>query len=420
MKILWIVNSMMPVVAKKLGFSGKGSGGWLTAMLVQLSQILGVELMVATASHKVTRTFWHEWDGIKYVVLSTGKNKWHYNRHLEKQWKQIQDTFQPDIIHIHGTEFLHGLAYIRACGSKGVVISLQGMVGEIGEHYFAGISESVIRETETWADRLLHRGIIVTRGFFQKMGEYEREYLQSVKYVIGRTEWDRNVAMAINPRLTYCINNECLNEVYYKNIWHEENCEPHSIFVSQCSYPIKGFHFLLQAMPYVISEFPDTKVYVAGAASIYPSTIKKRLLKTGYNHYLQQLIDQNNLREYVHFVGALSPDEMCQQYLKRNVFVMCSAVENSSNSLGEAQILGMPTVVSRVAGNVTMTNNGEIGLLYEYDNYKQLAEQINNIFGNRYALQMLETERDVAMLRHDRSQNIKVLMSIYNFILENK
>ena len=41
---------------------------------------------------------------------------------------------------------------------------------------------------------------------------------------------------------------------------------------------------------------------------------------------------------------------MCDRYLKSNLFVCCSAIENSPNSLGEAQLLGMPYVASFVGG----------------------------------------------------------------------
>ena len=58
--------------------------------------------------------------------------------------------------------------------------------------------------------------------------------------------------------------NETLRECFYTGSWGYQQCEPYSIFVSQATYPIKGFHFLLEALPSILNVYPQTHVYVSG------------------------------------------------------------------------------------------------------------------------------------------------------------
>ena len=79
---------------------------------------------------------------------------------------------------------------------------------------------------------------------FIKHGAFEIKALQKVKHIIGRTTWDRACAYQINPDAEYHSCNETLRDEFYKHNWDINNCEKHSIFVSQGSYPIKGLHFI--------------------------------------------------------------------------------------------------------------------------------------------------------------------------------
>jgi glycosyltransferase involved in cell wall biosynthesis len=141
-------------------------------------------------------------------------------------------------------------------------------------------------------------------------------------------------------------------------------------------------------MPLILAEFPDAHIYIAGGNTVYPASIKQKLLDTGYNVYLRQLIQEYNLKGKITFLGALSSDEMCATYLKSNVFVLCSAIENSSNALAEAQCVGIPTVATSVAGNPTMTQNGKLSLQYNFEDYIQLAENIIKVFSGKYNVDM--------------------------------
>lgn len=63
-------------------------------------------------------------------------------------------------------------------------------------------------------------------------------------------------------------------------------------------------------------------------------------------------------------MGKLTAGQMRDRYLASSLYVCCSALENSPNSLGEAMLLGMPCVSADVGGIPSMFTDGVDGILY--------------------------------------------------------
>ena len=117
-------------------------------------------------------------------------------------------------------------------------------------------------------------------------------------------------------------------------------------------------------------------------------------------------------------IGALGTSEMKEQFLKANVFVCPSSIENSSNSLAEAQILGVPCVASRRGGTPTLIPNERMGLLYDFDDTAALGRCICRVFES-YDTFDNAPMRQMARERHDRRRNCEALVRIYNEIIKN-
>lgn len=158
--------------------------------------------------------------------------------------------------------------------------------------------------------------------------------------------------------------NETLRGVFYRDRWSKYNCQTYRIFLSQGDYPLKGFHYLLQAMPKILEQFPDAEVYVAGANILKAETWKDVLKLPAYGKYLKKLIREHHLEEKVTMLGRLDAEEMKKQYLSCHVFVCPSALENSPNSVGEAMLLGVPCVAANVGGIHNILTDGGDGFLY--------------------------------------------------------
>ena len=123
---------------------------------------------------------------------------------------------------------------------------------------------------------------------------------------------------------------------------------------------------------------------------------------------------ENNVQHKFHFLGQLSEEKMVEQYLKANVFICPSAIENSPNSVGEAQLLGTPCIASYVGGIMDMVHDNETGLLYRFEEIPLLANHVCRIFSDNILAQKLSVnERKVAALRHNKETNTSRILEIY-------
>ena len=417
MNILWITNIVFPEALALLnnGDTLKGSGGWMIGAAEALLRFNdNISLSVATVSREVSDLTRLEGEKITYWLLPYGKGNHRINHDYEPLWRRVRDEVMPDVIHLHGSEFSHGLAYIDACGTDHVCVSIQGLVSAISSYYCAGLTRNEIRSSITLGT-LYFGGI--TRGLreYKNRGACELAILRKVKHVIGRTSWDKARTIAINPSVEYHYCGEILRPGFYTGKkWRYEECVPHSIFLSQAVNPFKGLHMVLRAMPLVLRHYPDAQIRIAGRNFTDSSTLKKRLLLTDYGKLICKLISCNGLEGKVTFTGQLDEEGMQREYLHSNVFVCPSAIENSPNSLGEAQLLGVPVMASYVGGIPDMMK-GDEDHLYRFEEVDMLAQKIVELFDKKGDLSM-EPMRQEALRRHDPGANTRELIDIYNIV----
>jgi len=221
---------------------------------------------------------------------------------------------------------------VNICQKKNInaVMSIQGLVSIYARHYMACLPAEV-QKRFTLRDFIKQDNLNQQQKKFIKRGEFEIEALQKVKHIIGRTTWDRACTFQINPDSQYHFCNETLRDEFYKHIWDIKKCEKYSIFVSQGSYPIKGLHFMLEAMPLILEHFPGTKLYVSGQNITKSDTLKEKIKRSSYGKYIKELIEKYNLKQCIIFTGILNEKQMCERYLKSHIFVCPSSIENSPN-----------------------------------------------------------------------------------------
>ena len=92
---------------------------------------------------------------------------------------------------------------------------------------------------------------------------------------------------------------------------------------------------------------------------------------------------------------------MKDRYLKSHIFISPSSIENSPNSVAEAQILGVPVIASYVGGVTSTISHKKTGFLYEYGDYSVLASYMTQFFDKRIDLEFLSSEAIIeARKRH--------------------
>lgn len=405
-KILWITNIIFPDAAKEINLAPPVHGGWMYGLAKNISENENFSLAVASIySGNNLKSFKKNF--IQYYLLP--KNN-------KDQWKEAIAEFLPDITHIHGTEFSHGMEIMNAHPEMKYIISLQGMVSLIHRYYFAGINHLEILQNITIRDIIRRDTIFHAKRDFYKRGLIEKEYIRRATDVIGRTDWDRIHAQTINSKVTYHFCNESLRDEFYtEEHWSLKSCRQHSVFLSQAGYPIKGLHQVLKAISLIKDSYPDITIEIAGYNITASKTLKEKLTISGYGKYIRKIIRTLNLTENVRFLGLLNAEEMKKAYLRSHIFICPSSIENSPNSLGEAQILGLPCIASYCGGIPSMIENNNSALLYRFEEYEMLASNIKKIFSSETLAKKLSyNAHKAAKIRHDRKTNLDSLISIYN------
>ena len=423
MKVLWICNIMLPMIARQLGVSYSNREGWLSGLLERVSQEQGrnrIELGIAFPVEESMGDFQRNMQlGDRmtcrcYGFIENQGTPEIYDSAMEKRFQDILQDFEPDILHIFGTEFPHTLACARVFGhSERTLISVQGLCSCIAEEYMADLPLKVQRQV-TLRDRIRQDSLRQQQKKFKKRGEHEIEALRIAGHVAGRTDFDRAQTAKINPAAKYHYLNETLRSIFYRDRWKRTTCQQYSIFLSQGDYPLKGFHYLLQALPRVLEQFPETHVYVAGSNIIDTETWQDRMKLSAYGKYLRKLIKENHLADKITMLGRLSAEDMKAQFLRSHLFVLSSALENSPNSLGEAMLLGVPCVAADVGGVHNLLTDGGDGMLYPAGDVEALADRIMEIFTKEAIVERFsDNARKHARVNHDAEQNYYRLIRIY-------
>lgn len=419
MKVLWLVNIPLPEASLLLNEKPVPFGGWLINASEDLSMQEGIELSVIFPSGKGSKFKKIQGQKIDYYPFTPIKESDTRNIKNNEFFKDVLQEVKPDIVHIYGTEMVHTLSMVNACKHLKIrtIISIQGLVSIIEKHMYSDLPLHAIYG-KTLRNLVRKDNVSGLKRTFKNRGNSEVLAIKSVDNIIGRTTWDKACISNINPDAKYFHCNETLREEFYKHQWELDKCEKFSIFLSQGQYPIKGLHYLLEAMPLVLRKYPKVKIYISGKDITKSNTITDRLIMTYYGKYIKEMIRTKGIRDSIVFTGPLNEKQMCERYLKSHVFVCPSSIENSPNSLGEAMMLGVPCVASYVGGIPDMLSHNEEGFLYQHDAPYMLAHYICRIFEeDKLATSFSNRARLRALSTHNRESNTSRLMGIYKEII---
>lgn len=416
MKVLWFTNIPMPAMFQKNNESFVGTGGWMLALLDSLlEERSDIKIGVACIYPGLkTQTF--KQDRITYFAISQGSPKriFHFELlDLKKDFLHkcidIIENYRPDIIHVHGTERPYGLLVSFKELKIPIVVSIQGLLSECSKWVYTFGDLDLISILKMHKFFRFFRGIGPFWEYIQlkKRARMEQNILKNCKFVFGRTEWDKANVMAINPNVIYYHIGEILRPEFYKNKWNIHNIVRYSIFYTNAGGPRRNLHTLYKAVALLKEWFPEIRLFLAGSPLIE------------YKEFLLKLAKKLNIENQVTFLGRLNAKEIAKYLSTSHLFVIPSLIENSPNSLCEAQLVGTPCIASYTGGIPSLVEHRKTGLLFSPYDSNLLANYIVEIFeSDELAVNISKNARCVAKKRHDPKNVVENLVKAYQDIIE--
>ena len=420
MRVIWVTHDVFDVFSPFVKGKPTKGGSWIAPLFYSIKDLKNIKLASITPVVDGMEQK-QEIDNVTYysIGIQKGDNVSNMSKSLVNKYLWAINDFHPDVIHIHGIEKNFALLRKYVDVRIPIVCSIQGIISPCIEYLKYSIANINIKKFKSIKNRVGRGGVSYILRKWKEYSLIEKEIFKLNKYFIGRTDWDKAQLSAMNADAFYFHGEELLRSPFYDHEWEINKCERNRIFVSSAQYPIKGFHVLLHAVAILKEKYPDVKV-IAPLSAIKKkySRFKDFLFAEDYSNYLKNEIKKLNLEENIIMLKRLTAEEMAMEYKKAHVFVLPSFIENSPNSLGEAMMVGTPSVVAPVGGVTSIVKDYESSLYFRAGDYAVLAYQINRLFTDDVLAQNISKKaKNIALKRHNVSQTTEQYCTIYSEII---
>lgn len=409
MRVLWF--SVTPSLFNPRSNMHNG-GGWI----VSLEQIVRKEpsVQLGVAFEFPDSGFKYENEGVCYYPIAPRKlslfDRLRGGSNDEGKiadWLKIIDDFKPDLIQIFGSENDFGLL----CGKTNVpiVIHMQGCLPPYHNALFpVGMNQYDFYFVRglNWRRRWIG---LRSEPAFRRKAEQEIRTIQSCRYFMGRTDWDRSLVRLFNPDARYFHCEEALRDSFIHGTkkWSAGNGGLVRI-VSVISNPwYKGVDLILKTAK-LLRQFTglDFEWQIYGVQDI---------------RFFERKYGINAIDVNVRIMGTASKEELVDALCNATCYVHPSYIDNSPNSLCEAQYLGVPVLATHVGGISSLVKDGETGILFPANDPYTLASLIKSLEEDRVLASRLgDAAREKAMARHTPDAIGKTLLDVYLEILKKE
>ncbi len=132
----------------------------------------------------------------------------------------------------------------------------------------------------------------------------------------------------------------------------------------------KGFHKIIQALPFIVRKKPDILLVIVGGDSV----------EGNFKPELETLVEKLSLNEYVLFAGNVPHHDICKWINTSDFFCLATSNEGWANVLLEALACGKPVVTTDVGGNAEVIKNSDFGILVHPEDKEGLEKALLNAF----------------------------------------
>lgn len=400
MKVLWF--TMTPGC-----FHVVNTGSWIEALQKVFMKYLPDVKLGLSFEYSETGKFNER--GVSYYPICLEKSGSPKERikQLMPHLINVVEDFKPDIIHCFGTERWHyGLLASKV--DVPVVIHMMGYI-----IIYDCMEEQVIHKLDYWKYfRYNPLKVFVNRrntAVEKENRELENEVMACNRFFMGRTEWDKNIVKYYgnkNAEYFYCPE-AIRDEIYSANMkWSYKAHDKIRLITIGNAGSLKGNEIMLKTASLLKNHFHVD--------------FEWRYTSDAYKmSFFENLSDIRCQDVNIKLLGRLNASLIAEELAEADFYVHPSIIDNSPNSLCEAQLIGTPVIAANVGGIPQLVENGTSGFLYPYNEVHTLAFKIMNLYKQKDLLEKISrNERETSRKRHDPALLAKRIVGIYTNIIQ--
>lgn len=294
------------------------------------------------------------------------------------------DKINYDIIHVHGTELQYASALIKSKINIPFITSIQGLI--------------------TLCRKELKLNFTLKPIYWKIASIYEKYEIRNTKNFFCRTKWDTSFVKTINSQANVFECWEILRKEFYE---YQHKFLGNDILFMGGSTDLKGLDIAL------ISFNNFLKISRSAASLHIAGFVEKNFIQKILKSKRLHLLNEQNL--IIH--GKLSAAEICSVYNKCFCLYHPSLIDNSPNSVCEAQLAGMPVVATNVGGVSSLIKNGENGILVTKNNVEEHVTELLKLFKDKnFQKKIGAAAKIMATGRHNKTSIVKNTIEAYQKI----
>ena len=402
MKVLWFEV----IVPSRFKNESAVLGGWQDSLEELLRQSRDIELFVAFEDKN--KSVDKEVDGVKYIPIHPYKTiitkikeffswKVRANSLLPHLLRTIE-AVKPDVIHVFGTEWPFGI--VSKYTDKPVIIHIQGIITACNN---ASYPPGYSLFTQWYSNFNIFR--ILLHPIRQRTQEVmEREIWKSCSRYMGRTKWDYTLSSILHPNCRYYHVNEVLRPAFYEvaGEWKRQKDRMLRLISTGCGSFWKGPDMVIKVAKVLMAMNIEFEWLLAGEMPFFLRDMVERHEKTNFE------------KCHVKIMGFMDSLTLIENLKNSSLYIHTAYIENSPNSICEAQMIGIPVVSTNVGGISSIISDGETGVMVPANDPWRMAYEIVSLWNDPDKMTKIScAEVLAARKRHDRTNILNSVIGAY-------
>lgn len=410
-KILWFSNSEIRTN------DIPGTGNWVPSLLQHFQKHENYEIHVAFHDAKASSLMMDIHEGVhlhripinasatKIGKLLDGWTNRDPYKDAETLYYQIVEIVKPNIIQIFGIES----PFVRILDRyyKNSVVHIQGLLAPYQFKYYPRFSNIELLKASPLKSWLRGHPRIKRSKETEKHLELEARIYQKIRYVLGRTDWDRRCVKALAPQAEYFYCQEIMRKKFYEVKWTPPENKQVVLYTTISDNRVKNVDMIFETAN-ILDKYNPRFQFQWRVAGVNHDDITPKIMRArGFT--------SPNIR----LLGRLDSKRLISEMLSANMFVYPSAIENSSNAIQEAMLCGMPILATYGGGTDSIVSNKKTGILVpEGDPYVFAGAILEMMDSYKDSIALGAAAREKALVANSPQAVVAQLNSVYQKICD--